>query len=339
MDRHRSPNGDRMPGEKISIAMATCEGSAFLGQQLRSIADQTRHPDELVISDDASTDGTVREIQAFAQSAPFPVRLESAQDRRGATANFERAISRCQGSLIFLADQDDFWAAHKIETLTAAFEDHPEIGMAFSNGQIVDENRVPTGDDLWKALFFSAADQDRVRAGEAPAIFARRVVAAGTTLAFRADFRDVLFPFPHLPSVHDAWIAFIIACLAPCAVIDMPLIQYRLHDRNHIGIRRRGLIDQWRQARSQVARNAFHEESAFFDLALKRLQENPPGLSDESLIRKLIEEKRMHALNRSIMPKSFWKRLPSVVREWSSGRYGRYGYGWKSAAQDLWLRG
>ncbi|MCH2187213.1 glycosyltransferase [Myxococcota bacterium] len=328
-----------MPREKISIAMATCEGSAFVSQQLQSIADQTRPPDELVISDDASTDETVRKIEAFAQSAPFPVRFESAQDRKGATANFERAISRCQGSLIFLADQDDIWASHKIEALGRVFETQPEVGLAFSNGEIVDENLTSTGDDLWTALFFSPADQERVRAGEAPAIFARRVVAAGTTLAFRADFRDILFPFPDLPSVHDAWIAFIIACLAPCAVVDMSLIQYRLHAQTHIGIRRRGLLEQLRQARAQVARNAFQEESAFFESALNRLQEHAPGLPDGSPIRKLIEEKYAHALSRSVMPKSFWRRLPSVFREWSSGRYSRYGYGWKSAAQDLWLRG
>ena len=328
-----------MPREKISIAMATCEGSAFVQEQLQSLAEQTRLPDELIICDDASTDQTVREIETFAQSAPFPVRLEGTQERKGSTANFERAISMCRGSLIFLADQDDLWATHKIETLAKNFENRPDVGLAFSNAEIVDETLTPIGDDLWDALFFDASDQERVRQGEAPAVFARRVVAAGTTLAFRADFRDILFPFPDLPSVHDAWVAFIIACRAPCALVNDPLIRYRLHGQNQIGIRQRGLVDQFRQARAQVARNAFKEEFDFFSLALERLQDHAPGLPAGSPIRRLIEEKRDHAGSRSAMPNFFWKRLPVVFREWSSGRYARYGYGWKSAAQDLWLRG
>lgn len=64
-----------MTGPRISVALATYNGARFLCSQLDSIAAQTRLPDELVIGDDGSADGTVEIIKEFAAVAPFPIRL------------------------------------------------------------------------------------------------------------------------------------------------------------------------------------------------------------------------------------------------------------------------
>ena len=96
----------------LSIALATYNGAVYLKEQLESIAAQTRTPDELVISDDQSTDDTLRVIEEFAATAGFPVRLSVNEANLGIAKNFEKAISLCRGDLIFLSDQDDVW--HKI---------------------------------------------------------------------------------------------------------------------------------------------------------------------------------------------------------------------------------
>lgn len=57
---------------RISVAMTTYQGAKFLGEQLASILAQTQLPDEIVIGDDASTDGTWPILQEFAQSSPIP---------------------------------------------------------------------------------------------------------------------------------------------------------------------------------------------------------------------------------------------------------------------------
>ena len=81
----------------VSVAMATCNGEAWIDAQLASLVGQTRQPDELVVCDDASEDSTLERVRTFAQSAPFPVRIEPRSERIGATANFERAITcECQ---------------------------------------------------------------------------------------------------------------------------------------------------------------------------------------------------------------------------------------------------
>src|SRR3954463_13429531 len=59
----------------FSVAMCTFNGERFLGPQLASIAAQDRPPDELVICDDCSSDGSVEIVREFARGAPFCTRL------------------------------------------------------------------------------------------------------------------------------------------------------------------------------------------------------------------------------------------------------------------------
>ena len=76
-------------GQRVSVALCTCNGGRFLAEQLQSIASQTRLPQELVICDDASTDDTVSMIQGFSRTAPFPVKLFQNAERLGPAKNFE----------------------------------------------------------------------------------------------------------------------------------------------------------------------------------------------------------------------------------------------------------
>src|SRR4051794_28588047 len=97
--------------------MCTYNGSTYLHEQLASIAQQSRLPDELVLCDDASTDATVSILAEFAQRASFPVNILVNEHNVGSTRSFERAISQCSGQGIALADQDDVWHREKLARL------------------------------------------------------------------------------------------------------------------------------------------------------------------------------------------------------------------------------
>lgn len=327
-----------MPRPETSVAMATCEGGRYLEAQLASIAAQTHLPDELVICDDASADDSVERAERFAASAPFAVRIERNPERLGTTANFERAVSLCAGDVILLADQDDHWLPDKISTLLAALAAHPEHGLVFSNGLVMDEDLHPLGYDLWQALFFDATEQARVRAGRGVEVFARHVVAAGTTLAFRGRYLPLLLPFPDLPSTHDAWIAFMITAVAGCGLVERPLIHYRLHSANQIGLQRLGWLAQYRRARRQLEEDAFGRAAAFFELARERLAAGGPEFRASAETLAVIDQKVAHCRIRESMPDSLPRRLPAIAGELLRGRYRRFSYGMKSVAQDLLMR-
>ncbi len=319
--------------------MATCNGASFIDDQLRSLAEQRRLPDELVVCDDASEDESAEKVRAFAAQAPFDVRFERNAQRLGTTANFERAVSLCSGDLIFLADQDDHWLPEKVEVQAAALEEDPAMGAALSQGRVVDDARRPLGYDLWEAVGFDAGEQAEVRAGHATAVFFRHVVAAGTTLAFRASFRPLLLPFPDLRSAHDAWIAFMLAAVSDFALIDQPLIEYRLHAGNQFGLRRLGLLDQLAKARQQIDEQAFLYAELFFEAARRRLAEPPrPEWQTSEALMEEIAAKVAHSRFRQALAPGLLGRIGPVLSEAARGGYRRFGYGWKSVAQDLLLR-
>ena len=130
-------NGDHM---KFSVAMCTYNGAAYLEEQLDSIARQIRLPDELVVCDDNSSDESLRILRSFAARSAFPVRLHSNESNLGSTKNFEKAICLCSGDVIALADQDDVWHPEKLAILEREFSSTPDVGLVFTDAEIVDEN-------------------------------------------------------------------------------------------------------------------------------------------------------------------------------------------------------
>lgn len=320
---------------RVSVAMASYDGARWVDEQLRSIADQSRPPDELVVVDDASRDDTVSRLEAFASRAPFPVRIERNPENRSSTPTFERAFSRCTGGIVFFADQDDVWHPEKIETLAAVLEASPRVGAVFSNGRVVDAERRPLGHSLWEALWFDAREQERVRRGDAAAVFARHVVAAGTTMAFRADRRALYLPFPNLRDCHDSWVAFLASAVSEVRLVDRELIDYRVHGANQFGIHAPSLREQLELARRQLQVGAFGYGIAFFGAVRERLRAR--GVHAPR-VERLIDEKIEHFRRRDAMSAGLATRLPLVLEECLNGRYRRFSYGWKSVAQDLLLR-
>ena len=107
----------------ISIAMTTYNGAQFVQAQLRSILEQTRQPDEIIICDDGSRDDTVNIIRHVMEtSGTDRIRLVENEENLGYIRNFYKAISLTKGDYIFLADQDDIWHREKLEKSLAIME-------------------------------------------------------------------------------------------------------------------------------------------------------------------------------------------------------------------------
>jgi len=124
---------------KISIAMATYNGARYLKAQLQSFIDQTRQPDELIITDDCSTDEIETIVRDFAQTAPFKVLFSRNEQNLGYCGNFNAALMKTTGGLVFLSDQDDVWFPEKIEHMIGVAERHPEALVMMNDAALTDE--------------------------------------------------------------------------------------------------------------------------------------------------------------------------------------------------------
>jgi len=321
-----------MERHHLSVAMCTYNGARFLAEQLESIATQTRLPDELVVCDDCSTDGSVEILKSFTRHSPFAVRLEINEVNLGSTKNFEKAIELCQGEVIALADQDDIWYSNKLERIAAVFADRASVGVVFSDAEIVDENRVALGYRLWRSVGFSPARRKDLSNGRGTQVLLNHNVVTGATMAFRSKFKDLVLPIPE-NLVHDGWIALLISVFADLAFIHEPLVRYRKHAGQQIGPVPHSVPERIARAKRTGA-------DEYFALAQQygSARERLFAAGDDPRIQAVIlqiEMKIKHLEGRAKVAAGGVACLPRILEELLSLRYHRYSNGWKSAARDL----
>lgn len=218
----------------ISIAMCTYNGASYLRQQLDSIAAQSRLPDELVICDDGSTDGTLELLEAFARVAPFQTQIFRNAVNLGYSRNFANAVGRCSEEIIALCDQDDVWYPPKLEHIERRFQLDPSLDGVFSNGDLIDSNSRPTRRTLWESFLFRPDDQRRFNSGGGLDVLLQRNVVTGMAFAFRRRVRGLLASVPR-SWIHDGWLAFLMAARSTLVADPERLVGYRVHGTQQIG--------------------------------------------------------------------------------------------------------
>lgn len=328
--------------ERISIAMCTYNGEKYVREELESFSTQTRPPDELVVCDDCSTDHTVEIVEDFAREVPFEVRVHVNQRNLRYPKNLERAIDLCTGDLIVFADWDDVWVPEKLERVEAAMNSSPDVGLVFSDADVVDQDLHPTGVSLWRARGLGAIDQLLIPRGRNERLLRGHLSPYyGTTMAFRSRYKPAILPIPSDWHAHDTrvglapdnWIAIIVASMTRVALVPEPLVKYRQHGGNESGVGQCGLRSRIQAARRNDA-GTFVERARRLRLVSERLAD-VPGAS--SRFRRHLSMMERHNLGRARIVDAGVARVPLVARELLSRRY-RYSSGLRSAAIDL-LRG
>ncbi|MBC7909552.1 MAG: glycosyltransferase family 2 protein [Pyrinomonadaceae bacterium] len=334
---------------KLSVAMCTYNGAQYLREQLESLASQTRQPDELVVCDDLSSDNTREIIAGFSRTVPFPVRIYCNNKTLGSTKNFEKAIGLCEGDLIALSDQDDVWCKEKLRISEEVFFANPEIGVVFSDGDLVDEQLKPLGFSLWQSNKFGPSEQQLVQRGKAFDLLLQRVVMTGATMVFRSKFNRFILPIPvsfaqeDFVFLHDGWIALLLSAVSEVAFIAEPLFKYRQHVDQQIGAGAHKIASAVEAKKSSLAdilfgvrarRNSYEAHTSLLKAVRERMQAHHSQLELRGAIAK-VESLLNHLVVRSEMPDSRASRLPVVLKEILSFRYFRYSNGLYSAAKDF----
>lgn len=321
---------------RVSIAMCTYNGARNVLEQLQSFATQTRLPDELIVCDDASTDSTVEIIRNFCVHAPFPVRLFVNEHNLGFSGNFANAMSRCNGDLIFLSDQDDVWLPKKLEKFVDVFYKDAGVGLVFCDALLVDEQLTSLGLTWWQSRRFGKRYQKKLVGVGGAAIMLRDPtwMAAGATMAFRTTYRCLVEPVPK-GWTHDAWIATIVSAYSRAALISEPLNQYRQHSMQVYGASVSSRTSRLQAFARGGSVDHFNATVNRYQQLLDRIK-----LSEEFVCAKnysnLVQMKLTHWRSRLQMRQcSWWRQVFLLFQELVWFRYHRFSQGWKSFAIDI----
>lgn len=311
--------------------MCTYNGADHLPRQLDSILSQERRPDELIVNDDGSKDGTIEILESFAKSAPFAVKIQSNPTQLGVVKNFENAIIRCAGDVIFLSDQDDVWEPRKLRVIADVFERSPEVGFVCSNAQVVDQDLNPLGNLHWEGLGFNKAYVDAVNRGCAFETLLKICPLSGHMMAFASRLRQIIVPIP--PGwLHDPWIARISSAISRVVLLDEPLTRYRQHITQAVGGRKTTLMQFALRGRPQA--DLFANDADQYEQMRQRLAAWP-GILTQPDVLKLLEEKVDFMRNRARMRQHPSSRFGLIWRQWRLGRYHRIARGWVTILRDV----
>ena len=321
--------------------MCTYNGAEFLPQQLESILAQSRQPDEIVVCDDGSTDGTRALLEQLVSASSIPVTLRFNETNLGSVKNFEQAIRLCTGDIIALSDQDDVWRRDKLQVIAEAFNKQPAAGIVFSNAEIVDEKLQPLNRRMWHEVGFDARKRKLIAQGRALEVLIPGWTVTGATMAFRSDFLKLSLPIPEgIAMIHDGWIALTIAAVAYVVPIDEPLIKYRQHGRQQIGAPARAAATA-EPSGMQAIETAFRRRNSSAELykILETLEERllaQAGAYDTRKALSFVGDYAFHLnVRANLHQRRRLTRLPSILRELVTLRYHEYANGFKSAAKDL----
>ena len=215
----------------VGVAMATFNGERYLREMLSSLEGQTRVIDRIIVSDDHSTDDTVTIIQDHPSSARCRVALNPG---RGLVSNFDHAIQLCDAEYVALSDQDDFWCETKIEDLLNAMHDaEARFGrdvpiLVYSDLEIVDAELRTIVPSFYRSSLKRPDTNklsDFLLDGHIP----------GCAMLLNDALVRLALPLPTL-HVHDWWIEMLAAALGRLVYVDKPLVKYRQHDANVVGL-------------------------------------------------------------------------------------------------------
>jgi len=213
-----SPENGTMLQPRISVCMATYNGERFVARQLQTILSQLGATDEIVISDDSSTDGTLKVIESFEDKR---IRLFRGQTFRSPIYNFENALKQARGKIIFLSDQDDEWVDGWVEVAVAELSD---ASLVVCDAYMIDaEGNLRSSEEtkIYHGVRKPGILQNLYRNGY-----------IGCCCAFRREILDAALPFPLDLPWHDWWLGLVADAFFTSRFIEKKMIRYRRHGEN-----------------------------------------------------------------------------------------------------------
>lgn len=218
-----------MKKPKVSVAMAAFNGEQYISEQISSILNNLSVGDELIISDDGSSDETVQLIKHYMKKDPRIKLIHG--PKKGIKANFENALRECSGEIIFLSDQDDIWADNKVQRCLEPFNDISCMAINH-NGEMVNALKEKEGYTLF--------EWRKSGSGIIKNMWKNSYV--GCCMAFRSQLLPFILPIPADIEMHDQWIGLLAEYQGRTVFIEDKLIKYRRHETNASSLHHHSLL-------------------------------------------------------------------------------------------------
>ncbi|WP_353946599.1 glycosyltransferase [Streptomyces sp. HUAS MG91] len=125
------------PHPRLSVGLPVYNGEEYLAESLDALLGQTYEDFELIISDNASTDGT-QDICRLYAAKDSRIRYQRLPRNVGATPNHNRLLDEARGELFKWASHDDLYGRDLLRLCVAALDEHPDVILAHTDQAVID---------------------------------------------------------------------------------------------------------------------------------------------------------------------------------------------------------
>ena len=214
--------------KSISIVMATYNGEKYIREQIDSIVRQMKDSDELILTDDGSTDNTFSIIKEYQKDKRIKLYRGP---QKGFPKNFENGLKETTKDIILFSDQDDLWLPDKLDRIRQFFETNVDIWLVLHDMYLANNDEIKEGTYCKKSF-----DMRKRKHGFLYNLFYNGYY--GCCMGITKEYKKYLLPFPISVIQHDQWISLVAEYFHRAAFIDSPLIIHRIHDKNCYAKRR-----------------------------------------------------------------------------------------------------
>lgn len=208
-----------MTAPRVSVVITAYNQAGCVGEAVASVLAQEGPPVEVVVADDASTDGTPDVIRDLARRHPGVVVPVLAPANRGVSANRNAGLAAATGGRVTWLDGDDVFLPGKLARETAALDARPDLGWAYSQVTVVDEARGT------RRPRYAAAPQ-----GDAFAAIAGMVGRAPRNPLVAREVLEAVGGFDEGLSLYEDFDLMLrLARRSRCAYVPEPGMEYRVH--------------------------------------------------------------------------------------------------------------
>lgn len=201
-----------------SVCIATYNGKEYIQEQIRTIAEQLDENDEIIVSDDGSTDGTLDIVEKMKLQYPFIKIING--PKQGFSCNFGNAVSKSTKDIICFSDQDDVWDSMKIKTLDNIFTENEDITTVLHSMATFRDNVLKNTSEI-KIIYRKGLIKNYIKSSY-----------WGCCMAIKRDFVKKLLPFRPYCVGHDQLIGLFSEKYGNTKYVDKNLIFHRLHNSN-----------------------------------------------------------------------------------------------------------
>jgi glycosyltransferase involved in cell wall biosynthesis len=226
----------------VSVVVPNYNYARFLELRLRTIFDQTLRPHEIIILDDASSDGSMEIIEDMAATSPVPCRIVRNERNSGNVfAQWAKGLEEARGDLVWIAESDDYCEPTFLEHLVPLFDD-AQVALAFTDSVMVDARGGSAGDryrDYHRTMHGGRFDASFTIPGTQllnQCLFVNNVIPNASAAVFRREaMLEDLSPIARYHFSGDWWFWISIAQKGRVAYLEEPLNYHRRHNLSVMG--------------------------------------------------------------------------------------------------------